>query len=167
MDVAANGTILFPNQVTFSVPPIGAGSGVPVQTAFIFTQQVTVDSTIPAPDPGALITAFGTWTAPRTGIYMIEYSTNYNVGSVTGGPQDGWQYKLYQGGGIGNQIALANLTHQIGTTLPTYASTAHTVIYVSLTAGQSYHANIDSWNISGTYATSANWYGSMNVSALC
>jgi hypothetical protein len=140
--------------------------GIPAQTEFVFADMIVVSSTITITTPLTTY-PFSTWTAPRTGIYMIQFSTVYFVGTVSGGSLDGWQYNLYKGAGDANLIAIANLTHQIGLNSRVYNNFTNTSIYVVLEAGQSYRAEIIAYNISGSYATVSEWQGLMYVVALC
>ena len=164
MDVAANGTITFPQQITFSVPPVGAGGGLAPRTTLLYNQTLSLNT--PNLPSGRLLAQ--NFTAPATGVYLFEYQLQYSPGDTTAGVQDGFAPVVYQTD-QGTNVFKAQATMPVpaNNSLNWYPAYQSTTVMDTLEAGVNYTPNVYIYNNSGTLATTLVWNFAIRITSLC
>jgi hypothetical protein len=163
MDVAANGTITFPNTVTFSVPPIGAGGGLTPRTTLLYNQTIPLSQTLPSTRLFAQ-----NFTAPATGVYLFEYQLQYSPGDTTSGQQDGFAPIVYQTD-QGTNVFKARATMPVpaNNSLTWYPAFQSVTVMDTLESGVNYTPNLYVYNNSGVLATTLVWNFAIKITSLC
>jgi hypothetical protein len=162
MDVFPSGNITFPNQVTFSVPPVGAG-GLAPRTTLLYNQTISLSQTL------ASTRIFAQdFTAPATGVYLFEYQLQYSPGDTTAGVQDGFAPIVYQTDQGTNVFkARATMTVPANNALSWYPAYPSTTVMDTLESGVNYTPNLYVYNNSGTLATTLVWNFIIRITSLC
>jgi hypothetical protein len=164
MDVAANGTITFPNTVTFSVPPVGAGGGLAPRTTLLYDTILSLNT--PNLPSGRLFAQ--NFTAPATGVYLVEYQLQYSPGNTTAGVQDGFAPVIYQTDQGTNVVkARATMPVPANNALTWYPAYQSVTVMDTLTSGVNYTPNLYIYNNSGTLATTLVWNFAIKITSLC
>jgi hypothetical protein len=168
MDVSPSGAITFPNTVTFSVPPVGAGGGgLAPRTTLLYNQTISLSQTLPVPFTNIICQDF---TAPATGVYLVEYQLQYSPTQTTAGVQDCFAPVLYQTD-QGLNVAKARTTMPVPANnalgLAWYPAGPSITVMDTLTSGINYTPHIDIYNNSGTLATSLVWNFAIKITSLC
>jgi len=164
MDVAPNGTITFPNTVTFSVPPVGAGGGLTPRTTLLYDTILSLNT----PNlPSGRIQAQN-FTAPATGVYLFEYQLQYSPGDTTAGVQDGFAPVILQTD-QGTNVFKARATMPVpaNNALNWYPAYPSTTVMDTLEAGVNYTPNVYIYNNSGTLSTTLVWNFAIKITSLC
>jgi hypothetical protein len=163
MDVAPTGNITFPGVVTFSQPPVGAG-GLAPRTTLLYDTVLSLNT--PNLPSGRLLAQ--NFTAPATGVYLIEYQLQYSPGDTTAGVQDGFAPVIYQTDQGTNVVkARATMTIPANNTLAWYPGYPTTTVMDTLTAGVNYTPNLYIYNNSGTLSTTLVWNFAIKITSLC
>jgi hypothetical protein len=162
MDVFPSGNITFPNQVTFSVPPIGAG-GLGPRTTLLYDQTLPLNQTLSSTN---LIAQ--NFTAPATGVYLFEYQLQYSPGHTTSGQQDGFAPIIYQTN-QGTNVFKARATMPVpaNNSLTWYPAYQSVSVMDTLEVGVHYTPNIYIYNNSGVLATTLVWNFAIKITSLC
>ena len=162
MDVFPSGNITFPNQVTFSVPPVGAG-GLAPRTTLLYNQTISLSQTL------ATTRIFAQdFTAPATGVYLFEYQLQYSPGDTTAGVQDGFAPIVYQTDQGTNVFkARATMTVPANNALEWYPAYQSVTVMDTLESGVNYTPNLYVYNNSGTLATTLVWNFVIKITSLC
>ena len=164
MDVAPNGTITFPNTVTFSVPPVGAGGGLTPRTTLLYNQTISLNT--PNLASGRIIAQ--NFTAPATGVYLFEYQLQYSPGDTVAGVQDGFAPVIYQTDQGTNVVkARATMPVPANNTLNWYPGQPTTTVMDTLESGVNYTPNLYVYNNSGTLSTTLVWNFAIRITSLC
>ena len=164
MDVAPNGTITFPNTVTFSVPPVGAGGGLTPRTTLLYNQTISLNT--PNLASGRIIAQ--NFTAPATGVYLFEYQLQYSPGDTVAGVQDGFAPVIYQTDQGTNVVkARATMPVPANNTLEWYPGQPTTTVMDTLESGVNYTPNLYVYNNSGTLSTTLVWNFAIRITSLC
>jgi hypothetical protein len=162
-----NGTFNYPvtfnSTVTFAYPP--ASGGLSPRTSLFYSVTVPLSQTIPSPTGQVLAQAF---TAPATGVYMIQWTLQYSPGNTTAGNADAFNCVIYQtdeGTNVPKARASIPVLGLNGTTA--YPSWTSMTVLDTLIEGENYTPQTLIYNRSGTLATTLVWNLEINITSLC
>jgi hypothetical protein len=167
--VLANGNgvfnypVTFNSTVNFAYPP--ASSGLTPRTTLLYSVTLPLPQTIPTPTGQIQGQAF---TAPATGVYMIQWTLQYSPGNTTAGNADAFNCVIYQTD-QGTNVPKARASIPVLGLTPTVAYPSWTSMTVidTLIAGENYTPQSLIYNRSGTLATTLVWNLEINITSLC
>jgi len=158
-----NGPVAFNSNVTFAIPPpIG---GLTPRTTLLYDTTLSLPQTIPSPTGQIQGPAF---TAPASGVYIIQWTLQYSPGNTTAGPADAFNNVIYQTD-QGTNVPKARTSIPVlglnGTTA--YPSWTSMTVLDTFIAGESYTPQSLIYNRSGTLATTLVWNLAISITSLC
>jgi len=158
-----NGPVAFNSNVTFAIPPpIG---GLTPRTTMFYNTVLSLNQTIPSPTGQVQGQDF---TAPASGVYIIQWTLQYSPGNTTAGPADAFNCVIYQtdqGSNVPKARASIPVLGLNGTVA--YPSWTSMTVLDTFIAGENYTPQCLIYNRSGTLATTLVWNIAINITSLC
>jgi hypothetical protein len=158
-----NGPVAFNSNVTFAIPPpIG---GLTPRTTLFYDTVLSLNQTIPTPTGEIQGDSF---TAPTSGVYIIQWTLQYSPGNTTAGPADAFNCVIYQtdqGTNVPKARASIPVLGLSGTVA--YPSWTSMTVLDTFIAGENYTPQSLIYNRSGTLATTLVWNLAINITSLC